>query len=227
MVFKIITKIGLDLENSFVKNNVSGLVQKSCEALNEVRLYAVLLHHPEVLLGDHGKTIIRELSVLKEKNIIAKIGVSIYSPEILGAISKLFKLDIVQAPFNIFDQKMSSSGWSDKLKANEVEIHTRSVFLQGLLLINRSQLSTYFSKNWPDLFDAWYKYLKDNNSKALNVALNFALKQDWIDKVVVGVDNVSQLRALLEVEKFSSSLNFPQLSCDDPNLINPSRWNFT
>ena len=101
---------------------------------------------------------------------------------------------------------MSSSGWSDKLKANEVEIHTRSVFLQGLLLTNRSQLSTYFSKNWPDLFDAWYKYLEDNNSKALNVALNFALKQDWIDKVVVGVDNVSQLRALLEVEKFSSSM---------------------
>lgn len=225
--FKMITKIGVDLDKSFVKNNVRGLVQKSCEVLKEVRLYAILLHRPEVLLGDHGKTIIRELSALKEKNIISKIGVSIYSPEILGAISKLFKLDIVQTPFNIFDQKILSSGWSDKLKAGGVEIHTRSIFLQGLLLIKRSKLRPYFSRNWPDLFDSWYNFLKDNNAEALNVALNFALEQDWIDKVVVGVDNVSQLRALIEAEKFPSSFNSPQLCCDDPNLINPSKWNFT
>ena len=155
-----------------------------------------MLHRPEVLLGNHGRSIIKDLLTLKEQSVISKVGISVYSPNIIGAISKLFQLDIVQAPFNIFDQQILSSGWSDKLKENGVEIHTRSVFLQGLLLMKQSTLSNYFTKNWPDHFDTWYKFLKFNRADALDIALNFALKQDWIDKVVVGVDSVSQLRAL-------------------------------
>ena len=57
------------------------------------------------------------------------------------------------------------------------------------------------------------------------IALKFALNQDWIEKIMVGVDSVSQLKALVEIEKSSVSLDFPLLRCDDPNLINPSKWN--
>ena len=57
------------------------------------------------------------------------------------------------------------------------------------------------------------------------IALKFALNQDWIDKIVVGVDSVSQLKALVEIEKSSVSPDFPLLRCDNPNLINPSKWN--
>ena len=93
-----------------------------------------------------------------EQDIVSKVGISIYSPEILEAVSKIFCMDIVQAPFNIFDQQILSSGWSDKLKQNGVEIHTRSVFLQGLLLMKRSSLPDYFIKHWPAHFDTWYKF---------------------------------------------------------------------
>ena len=190
------------------------------------RGFTVMLHRPEILLGDFGSIVIKELSMLKERDIISKIGVSIYSPEILEEISKIVRLDIVQAPFNVFDQQILSSGWSYKLKEGGVEIHTRSVFLQGLLLMQRSTLNTYFSSNWPDLFNAWYKFLNDHNAGALDVALNFALKQDWIDKVVVGVDSVSHLRLLVEIEKSPISLDLPEISCDDPKLITPSKWKF-
>ena len=223
--FKVVTKIGVDLKIDHIKNGISRLVAKSCKKLNQSRLYAVMLHRPEALLEDQGRIVIKELLMLKERGIISKIGVSIYSPEILVEITKRLSLDIVQAPFNIFDQQIFSSGWSDKLKSSGVEIHTRSVFLQGLLLIQHSSLHTYFSNNWPDLFDAWYKFLKDNDADALQVALNFALKQDWIDKVVVGVDSVLQLRSLLEIEQSSMPMDFPQLECNNPNLINPSQWN--
>lgn len=223
--FKMVTRIGADLENDFAEHSVSYLVKLSLRKLNQSRLYAVMLHRPEILLVDYGNVIIKELMMLKERNIISKIGVSIYSPEILGEISKRLCLDIVQTPFNIFDQQVVSSGWNEKLKADGIEIHTRSVFLQGLLLMQHSSLNPYFSSNWPDQFNNWYKFLKDNDTNALHVALNFALKQDWIDKVVVGIDSVSQLRSLLEIEQSSSPLDFPQLQCDDPNLINPSKWN--
>ena len=99
-------------------------------------------------MGNHGTAIVKELLALKERNIISKIGISIYSPEILEAILKLCSVDIVQAPFNIFDQQMLLSGWSDKLKESDVEIHTRSVFLQGLLLMQKPSLPKYFTNNW-------------------------------------------------------------------------------
>lgn len=222
--FKIVTKIGIDLENDYLRSSITDLVEQSCKKLNQKTLHAVLLHRPEILLGDKGSSIVRELRSLKDQNIISKIGISIYSPDILVTISKLFPFDIVQAPFNIIDQQLVSSGWSEKLKENRVEIHIRSVFLQGLLLMEQPNLHTYFNNNWPDLFSDWYKFLNENNLDALNVSLGFVLQQNWIDKVVVGVDNSLQLKALLKIEKSSLSSDFPKIECNDPNLINPSNW---
>ena len=225
--FKCITKIGAEFAKGSRDHNVSSSVKQSCRRLNQSRLYAVMLHRPEVLFGDQGREIVRELQILKEQGIISKVGVSIYSPEFLTVISEVIKLDIVQVPFNLFDQQILSSGWSEKLKSNGVEIHTRSVFLQGLLLMSRSSLPNYFSKHWPANFDAWYKFLNYTRANPSEVALKFALQQDWIDKIVVGVDSVSQLKTLTEIEKSSESIDFPLLGCDDPNLINPSKWGLT
>ena len=222
--FKFVTKLGAEIANRSCDQNVTSGVKQSCRRLNQSRLYAVMLHRPEVLLGNQGREVVRELQMLKEQGIVSKVGVSIYSPEILTAISGVVKLDIVQVPFNLFDQQVLLSGWSDKLKNTGVEIHARSVFLQGLLLMHRSNLPDYFINYWPVYFDAWYEFLNCNSTDAIEVALKFALQQDWIDKIVVGVDSVSQLRVLTEIEKSSETMDFPLLSSNDPNLINPSKW---
>lgn len=225
--FEIITKIGVELDNKYFARNLTSSVKQSCKRLNKKKLYAVMLHRPEVLLTNQGNAIIRALEALKEQGVIEKIGVSVYSPDILASISTLFELDIVQVPFNIFDQQILSSGWSDKLKRNGVEIHTRSVFLQGLLLMKRCNLPGYFIQSWPAHFDAWYGFLNDSRADALEVALKFALDQEWIDKIVVGVDSVAQLKTLVEIEKAPKSFNFPLSGCTDANLINPSKWSLT
>ena len=222
--FNFVTKIGTEFSNQSFDYNIFSSVKQSCRRLNQPRLYAVMLHRPEVLLGNQGREVVRELQILKEKGIASKVGVSIYSPEILTALSRVFELDIVQVPFNLFDQQILSSGWSDKLKSAGVEIHTRSVFLQGLLLMQRSRLPKYFRKYWSAHFQAWYEFLDYNGADALEVALKFALHQDWIDRIVVGVDSVSQLKTLVEIENSLSPIDFPLLGCNDPNLINPSNW---
>jgi aryl-alcohol dehydrogenase-like predicted oxidoreductase len=222
--FSIVTKMGPNLETGYANNSMRSLVEQSCKRLERSQLYAVMLHRPEVLFSSISKQIVRELNEMKDQNIISKIGVSIYSPEILTAISKIVKLDIVQVPFNIFDQQILSSGWSDKLKWDGVEIHARSVFLQGLLLMQQSSLPCYFTKYWRAHFDSWYKFLNDNSVDALEVAFKFALHQDWIDRIVVGVDSVSHLQTLLEIEESSEAIDFPLLGCTDANLINPSKW---
>ena len=225
--FNFVTKIGAEFSNEFLDYNIISSARQSCRRLNQSRLYAVMLHRPEVLLGNQGREVVRKLQILKEKGIASKVGVSIYSPEILMALSRIFELDIVQVPFNLFDQQVLSSGWSDRLKSAGVEIHTRSVFLQGLLLMQQADLPDYFMKHWPAHFHAWYEFLSDNRADAMQIALKFALDQDWIDKVVVGVDSASQLKALVKIEKSSERIVFPQLSCNDTKLINPSMWDLS
>ena len=210
---QIITKIGRGLHESCRTDSVCSLVNESLQRLKRTELYGLLLHRPELLLGVQGPTIIAELKSLKERGLVKKIGVSIYAPDILSELLKLINLDIVQVPFNLFDQRIISSGWSERLKENGTEIHTRSVFLQGLLLMQRQDLNIWFELNWPQLFDSWNEFQKEVGVSVDRIALGFALRQPWIDKIVVGVDNVQQLN------------NFdPDLAINDVNLIDPSKW---
>ena len=222
--FDIVTKIGVGLDKSFQDNCICRLVLNSLERLNQPSLYAVMLHRPEVLLSEYGNKIVNELEALKAKNVVSRIGVSIYSPDILDDISGVMDMDIIQAPFNIFDQRLLASGWSEKLKDKGIEIHSRSVFLQGLLLRSRAKLPAYFKKNWPDIFSAWFNFVKNSGTDAATIALSFALKQSWIDKVVVGVDSSMQLKNLIEIENSPIPAIFPNLKCDDERLIDPSEW---
>ena len=222
--FQIVTKIGACIDEDIDENNVTNLVQLSRDKLKQSQLYAVMLHKPEVLLGEHGKKIISKLQDLKSKKIFLKLGISIYSPYVLNEVLELTDLDIIQVPFNIFDQRILSSGWADKLKENGTEIHARSVFLQGVLLMQRPDLHPYFIENWPKEFSAWFEYLSKNSNDATAVALGFALKQPWIDKVIVGVDNSSQLRQLIKIEKTFIESNIPCFESNDLGLIDPSKW---
>ena len=85
----------------------------------------------------------------------------------------------------------------------------------------------YFTNYWLAYFNAWYEFLNNKRVDAPKVALKFVLKKDWIDKIVVGVASVSQLKTLADIEKSSEPIDFPLLGCDDPTLINPSKWGLT
>jgi aryl-alcohol dehydrogenase-like predicted oxidoreductase len=222
--FEIITKIGVGLEKSYHQDKVCKLVNESLDRLNLKSVFSVMLHRPEILLGLNGSKVISELISLKEKGVIKKIGVSIYSPEILGQILKLIDIDIVQAPFNIFDQRILSSDWAFRLKENDIEIHTRSVFLQGLLLMKRENLHQWFEMNFHKLFDNWYEYQERVGVSADEITLGFALHQPWVDKVVVGVDNAHQLDRLLHIERNKRYTSDPYLVSNNLDLIDPSRW---
>jgi len=161
---------------------------------------------------------------LKENGLVKNIGVSIYGPELLDSLSKVLELDIVQAPFNVFDQRILTSGWSDRLKERGTKIHTRSIFLQGLLLLQKSKLNGFFVKNWPDLFANWFAFQNETGVRAETIALDFGLRQQWIDKIVVGVDTVDQLSQLLMIESLDRCAISPQISFEDEKLLNPSNW---
>ena len=223
--WNIITKLPeVNVEHSDINFWVNSQINNSLLRLNVLSVYGILLHRPLQLLEKNGSQLWNSLEGLKERSITKKIGFSVYSPDELDKLWKAgFIPDIVQAPYNVFDQRLKDSGWLSKLNDNKVEVHTRSVFLQGLLLMPSDKRPKYFSK-WNNLFNEWDLWLKTNNISGLEAALNFALSEYLIDKIIVGVDNKTQLSEVISASK-KYTLCVPKiLNTTDEKLINPSLW---
>lgn len=222
--FRVITKLPpLPVNCQNINTWIHDHVDASLMRLRVDHLYGLLLHNASDLLSTHGQILFEVLQSLRDLGIVHKIGVSIYSPSILLDLTRLYKLDLVQAPLNVFDQRLVSSGWLEKLKDLNVEVHVRSVFLQGLLLMGRKSIPPYFSE-WDDKFSEWFRCLEQKNISALQACLEFPLSFKEVDRVVVGVDDESQFLDILGCIDAPSTFDYSNLACDDEKLINPSLW---
>ena len=154
---------------------------------------------------------------------INKIGFSAYNKLQIKKALTLFKPDIIQLPFNVFDQGLLHDGTLALLKSLNIEVHARSSFLQGLLIMDISKVPIYFNK-WRFYLERWHSYCSQINYSPKSVALNFSASQKLIDKVIVGVENEMQLIELINLPEISSEIDLKFLNCKDEYLINPSKW---
>ena len=222
--FQLVTKLPIvPIDCQDVGVWVKEQVRSSFSRLGIKDIYGLLLHQSNQLLGSYGKDLYRELNLLKESGKVKKIGISIYSPFELEALKDKYDFDLVQAPFNIIDQRLHSSGWLSRLKNKGVEVHTRSVFLQGLLLMEQAHIPNKFLK-WSDLWYKWHNWLDDYEGTATEACLSLPLSFPEIDKVIVGVDNSKQLLQILNSAKNLNIKSLPDLQCSNEGLINPANW---
>lgn len=222
--FKLVTKLPAVPEGCA---NVSGWVQEQVAAslarLGVSVVYGLLLHRPQQLLESDGKTLYQTLQGLKKIGQVQKIGVSVYAPSELMALTTQYHFDLVQAPFNLVDRRLHTSGWLQRLKHEGVEIHTRSAFLQGLLLMPQPAIPPRFAP-WAELWAKWHNWLTRHSVTAVQACLAYPLSFTEIDRVVVGADSVSQLEQIITAATSIVPVDFPDLYCDAENLINPARW---
>lgn len=198
-------------------------VYGSLSRLRISRLSGLLLHRPLQLLEKNGRGCWAALQGLKSDGYIEKVGFSIYQPEDLDALWPSFRPDLVQAPYNLLDRRLEKSGWLERMNEAGVEVHVRSVFLQGLLLMSSADRPRKFER-WASTWKAVDDWLEANGITALHAALGLAIANPSIARVIVGVDGLAQLEeilaaATLRIDEFPS-----RLSVDDGDLINPSRW---
>ena len=136
---------------------------------------------------------------------------------------------MVQIPFNVFDQKLLHDGMLEYLKGLDVEVHARSIFLQGLLLMQPKDLDDYFLPFLP-FIEKWHEVCSELGMKPLDLALHFAASQPLVDKIIVGISNLSQLKDItssLSTERPNpGELSFPELAHSSDSLTNPALWNF-
>jgi aryl-alcohol dehydrogenase-like predicted oxidoreductase len=227
--FEIITKSCQFKDLKIYKKDADILeveFNKSLSRLQVDSVYGFMIHLPENLITNGGEWLFDRMCNLREKGKISKIGVSIYTPLDVDIIISLFDIDIIQVPISVFDQRLIEGGQLSILKKNNIEIHARSIFLQGLLLMDSGKLPPYFH-SIQNILKEFHNLAEDLNISPLKLCIDFVKNITEIDKIVCGASSNSEFKELIECfsqKSTSNNINFEKYSIHDLDIINPSRW---
>ena len=201
-------------------------IKKSLKILNKKFFHAVFVHNTNYLYDKKGGEIYKGLVTAQKNGLVKNIGVSTYTIEEIKLIIKNFKkFNIIMLPYNIIDRRPLKSKIFEKLNKLNIEVHTRSVFLQGLLLLNKKEMPKKFYK-WSKVFNSLEMVSKKFRLSRYEICLRYVLSNPFIDKVLIGTDNFSQLKKLVNISKKGNIKikNKDIKPSNDINLLNPSKW---
>ena len=223
--FKVVTKLPPIPDSC---ENIYPWVEKQIAAsksrIGVDAFYGLLLHKASDLNGAKASELYTALDSHRKSGEIQKIGISIYSPEELDLINKKFSIDIVQAPFNLIDRRLHTSGWLDKLKKRGIEVHARSIFLQGLLLMPLINIPSRFNR-WKHLWTCLDHWKIESGVSAIKACISFPCQFEGIDRLIVGATSVRELREITNAFGHDFIGPFPDIDSSDEMLVNPSNWN--
>jgi aryl-alcohol dehydrogenase-like predicted oxidoreductase len=177
--------------------------------------------------NDYFNKFEKDLYQLKEKGLIQKIGVSLYTNEEIEKVLEFDNIDLIQIPYNLLDNSNKRSEILIKAKQKGVEVHTRSAFLQGLFFKSLSELKGNLILAKPYLSEI-KKIITKNNISIGELAINYCIGNKNINNVIIGVDSVEQLNINLNWTK--SSINekliflIDKINVKEEKLLNPSKW---
>jgi aryl-alcohol dehydrogenase-like predicted oxidoreductase len=224
--FKVVTKTRHFNSPKINKSEVHLLNNDFYHSLKDLKqdnIYGILIHNADDLLKTGAEKLFNQLQELKQTEKIMKIGVSVYDYRQLQSIVDIFDLDLVQMPFNIIDRRMVENGVFEELQSRNIEVHARSVFLQGLLLMTQQNRPNKFNR-WSGLWETWHEWLNDNQITALEASIRHAISMPEISKVLVGVETKHQLEEIVIASDGALPEIPTELYTNDVNLLNPSNW---
>ena len=199
-------------------------VAASLERLRAASVYGLLVHHAGDLAKPGWQHVVEALAEVRERGWAGRIGASFYNSDQLALVETRFPPQLVQLPLNVLDRRLVASGVLARLKAKGTEIHARSVFLQGLLLMKPNELPDFFlpiRENLAALQRVW----SEQHRSAIAGCLAFAIQQPDIDAVIVGVNSRAELDEIVEAAKQSDSIqDCGEAPAVDTVYLDPARW---
>lgn len=219
--FNIVTKFNAVETNTALKN----LLEQSLQNLGVDSIYGYLAHNSQLLI--ENPNLWNVLEEEKSKSRIKKIGYSLYEPFQLEKLLDLKMIpDLVQLPYSIFDRKFED--YFKILKDFGTEIHIRSVFLQGLYFMNPNRLPEKL-KSFSDPLTSLENLVNVSGKSIAEVALNFVYTNSLVDKIVIGVENVDQLKENIDaIDSWQTNEklfeNIKDITIEQKELLNPANW---
>lgn len=217
--FKVVSKIPFvlsHLEKEDIARFILTHIRNSQNNLED-SLDTMLFHRADDLLSEQAN-FIWEVAAKALKNSNIRLGVSCYSPDELRDLCKRFPIQVAQVPGNAFDQRLKlTDGIPD------VEIHLRSVFLQGILLLSTDQISVKLP-NAREALKNWRAWCEENNLSPLQGALSYVNSHPNVSYCVIGVDRLSQLEEIYDCWTTLPSIKTDPPSVTDLDIIDPRCW---
>lgn len=218
------TKFNIISKYPMCDKSVRNTFRQSLENLSVDCLYGYMVHHFEFY--QENPEIFDEMTALKEEGKILKVGFSLYTiDELEYLLEKNVKFDILQFPYNIFDRQFEP--YMQKLVENDVEIHTRSAFLQGLFFKDTNTLPDML-KPLRSYLDKVHQYCNDKGVGVEQLTFGYVLANENVKGALIGVDNHVQLEANLIVASCKLSQDdfdfIKSIDIKEKELLNPSNW---
>ena len=220
--WKISFKISKKEINTFSsQKDVEQFLNELLIKFKKKKIEYFLFHNSKDMYTKKGRLIFKVLQKLKRKSKIGKIGVSVYTKIETIKLIKEFKINVIQLPFNILDQRFNDKKLLKIFNKRKIEIHARSIFLQGILIdkkiIPKELLS--FSE-----LQKWFIFLKKNNLKGISEILNFVSQHKFINKIVFGVRSIDQLNEIIDTKLNNQKNKYLNFKTRNKTLIDPLEW---
>ena len=227
--FKIVSKLHVGTDRALVRSDVDKWEREVTASLRQLcidKLDTLLVHNPGAMQLEGKEYLESWLVRVKENGYTGKIGLSIYDENDLKGVDPGL-LDVVQLPISLLDQRLLKNGIVDKLSEEGIEIHARSIYLQGLLLTS--------AERWPGWIGAderkHQKQLEDlarkKGCRLIDLALGFIRSQKAIDMAIIGVSCVEDLNELVKSwsrETPWEESEWETWSIDNSDMLDPRLW---
>ena len=212
--------------NSEAVTDIESHLIKTLKKLKKDRIHGYLVHNFKDIVSSKDM-VMKCLDSLKKRGLVEKTGISLYRPEELSYIlDNELSFDIIQIPYNILDRRFEE--YFDDLKSKEMDIHIRSVFLQGLFFLGMDKISTDFKPAESTLKEL-YAISEKENIPISSICLCFVLLNPLVSKAIIGVDSVYQLKdnlaSLDDMDKVMSIyVQLKPLKLYSEEVVIPSNW---
>lgn len=211
--FRIVTK------TISVKNGVAGVVARARASAQSLAADTLLVHAAADLADE---ALWPALQALKREGVFRKIGISVYAADDPARLAARFAPDVIQLPFSLLDQRLLKDGSLARLRELGVEVHARSLFLQGLLFMATPPPKLAYAAGQLAAVKA---KIQAAGSTPLAAALGFALSRPEIAIALVGVTAPAELEEILAAAgRPLPALDWEGLALNDETLLTPSRW---
>ena len=206
---KVLSQFDLSSFNVITKLIGDARLETSLENLKLSSVYGLMFHRENECNDETWKL----FESYKGQKLVKKIGVSVYSPKVLEDLIDRYPIEIVQFPMNIVDQSFITL--LPKLKEKNIEIHTRSTFLQGLLLMDEI----------PEYFNPVKEIISSIPKPRLEHTINFGKQQKNVDKMVLGITRLQDLIEIMDAYNTTvESIDYSKYRITEQKYINPALW---
>jgi aryl-alcohol dehydrogenase-like predicted oxidoreductase len=202
-------------------------LEKTLTQLGQDKLYGMMLHGEHFLkYWDTGLGAV--LLEFVEKELVEHLGISVYTPQSAIGALKTEGISLVQVPSNLLDRRFEDAGVFHEAQSCGKQIYVRSIFLQGLLLMNGGDLSESMRFAIP-VIEKLGNVSRKTGFSLKQLALGYVKSAYSETKVIFGCETAQQATENLELWKTELPPqiveNLRMEFRDVPEkVLNPSLW---